>query len=198
MKIKICGLKRVEDIEIVNKYKPDYVGFVFAESKRQISISQAEELINQLDFNIKPVGVFVNQTIEFVMSSVEAGIKIIQLHGDEDEAYINELRKFNILIIKAVRVSEKSDIEIAEKLPCDYLLLDTYVKNEYGGSGKSFDWSLIPKNIQKPYFLAGGINMGNIKEAAKTGAYCLDISSGAEENGLKSADKIKEIMDRSE
>lgn len=195
-KIKICGLSRECDVDAVNTAKPDYIGFVFADkSKRKVSPETALRLKKKLDKNIKGVGVFVNNDIDFVVSLINWGIiDIVQLHGDEDENYINLLKsKINVPVIKAVRVKNTEDILNGDKLSVDYLLLDTYIKNEYGGSGKVFDWSLIPQ-ISKPYFLAGGLNTENILSAKKVNAYCLDVSSGVETDGKKDKNKIIEIV----
>lgn len=195
-KIKICGLSRQCDIDAVNIAKPDFIGFVFADkSKRKVSFETALSLKNHLDKNIKSVGVFVNNDIDFIVSLVKSDIiDIVQLHGDEDESYIQLLKsKIKAPIIKAVRVKSTEDILSADKLSVDYLLLDTYTKGEYGGSGKTFDWKMIPE-ISKPYFLAGGLNIENIKSALKVNAYCLDVSSGAETDGKKDKEKIIEIV----
>lgn len=195
-KIKICGLSRECDIDFVNIAKPDFIGFVFAEkSKRRVDFDTALKLKNQLDKNIQAVGVFVNNDMDFVLSLVNNGIiDLIQLHGDEDENCIMSFKeKTSAKIIKAVRVKTTENILRADKLPVDYLLLDTYTKGEYGGSGKTFDWNMIPK-ISKPYFLAGGLNAENIKSALKVGAYCLDVSSGAETDGKKDKEKIIKIV----
>lgn len=195
-KIKICGLSRQCDIDAVNIAKPDFTGFVFADkSKRKVSFETALSLKNHLDKNIKSVGVFVNNDIDFIVSLVKSDIiDMVQLHGDEDESYIQFLKsKINIPIIKAVRVKNTEDILAADKLSVDYLLLDTYTKGEYGGSGKTFDWKMIPE-ISKPYFLAGGLNIENIKSALTVGAYCFDVSSGVETDGKKDKEKIIEIV----
>jgi len=190
-KIKICGLTRVCDIEAVNKYRPDYVGFVFAKSKRQIAPDQVAFLKSKLDTDILAVGVFVNEDISHVAKLSNAGIiDVVQLHGDEDEAYIRLLKsKTKVPIIRAVRIAEVVDLEIADATMADFPLLDTYHKDSYGGTGMSFDWSYL-KSFSRPYFLAGGIGEDNIVEAINTGAYCLDISSGAETDGYKDPDKI--------
>lgn len=195
-KIKICGLKRLEDIQAVNEYKPDYIGFVFAGKKRNITPETAHMLKQNLLSEIKAVGVFVNADIEFILNLVLSGtIDIIQLHGDEDTEYISRLRKKTATpIIKAVRVKSVNDIYSCEKLPCDYMLLDTYVKDSYGGSGVTFDWSVIPK-VGKPFFLAGGLTIENLANGARTNPYCLDISSGVETNGFKDKEKIKKAIE---
>ena len=160
MQIKICGLFQVEDIDYVNEAKPDYVGFVFAKSKRQVDIHQAEKLKNKLDSNIKAVGVFVDEQISEITAIVKMGIiDLIQLHGHEDNAYIKQLKQsVQMPIIKAIKVIEKDDLNNLD-YECDYYLLDSKIS----GSGKSFDWSLI-KDLDKPFFLAGGIDLDNLDE----------------------------------
>lgn len=196
-KIKICGLKRFEDIEIVNEYKPDYIGFVFAGKKRFVTPKTAYELKSRLLHEIKAVGVFVNAEPEFILKLVSDGIiDMIQLHGDENAEYICRLReKTDIPIIKAVRVRNVEDIYNCERLPCEYMLFDTYTADSYGGSGLTFDWSIIPK-LNKPFFLAGGLTSDNIADAIKIkpNPYCLDISSGVETNGLKDKLKIEKVI----
>lgn len=194
-KIKICGLSRREDIDAVNEALPDYIGFVFAASPRQVSAAQAAQLKQALDSRIKAVGVFVDADIEPVVALVLEGvIGLVQLHGNEDAIYIRKLKEaVSVPIIKAVRVQSARQILGAQELDCDYLLLDTWQKGKQGGSGVAFDWPLIPK-LDKPYFLAGGLNAENISEAARYGPYCLDVSSGAETEGKKDRNKIIELV----
>lgn len=195
-KIKICGLSRLEDIEAVNKALPDYIGFVFAPSPRRVTPLQAKELIIRLDSRIAAVGVFVNAPVQVVADLFRDGfIDLVQLHGDEDAAYIQELKmRCGCTVIRAVRVQNPRQVEEAQALPCDYLLLDTYQKEMPGGTGEMFDWSLIPP-LSKPFFLAGGISLQNIEGAAKLAPYCLDISSGAETDGMKDPEKIKQLVE---
>lgn len=208
-KIKICGLRRLEDVEYVNNYKPDYVGFVFAKSKRQITWELAEELRNALEPYIIRVGVFVNQPVEWVAGLVNNDIiQYAQLHGDEGHEYIKELRSSisnNVIgadsnrrigIIKAVRVKEESDIDKANSYDCDYILLDTFSVECEGGNGKTFDWSMI-KKMNKPFFLAGGINESNVLQAIHTvRPYGVDTSSGLETDGYKDEEKIKNFIEK--
>lgn len=195
MKIKICGLMRPQDIAVVNVAQPDYIGFVFAESRRQVTPEQAAELKKMLCGNIKAVGVFVNNEIDTIARICGEGvIELVQLHGDEDADFITRLReKIDCPIIKALRVLTAQQVLAAEALPCDYLLLDTYNKDTYGGTGEAFDHELIPV-IDKPFFLAGGLNAETITDASARGPYCLDVSSGVETNGVKDAQKIKDII----
>jgi phosphoribosylanthranilate isomerase len=184
-KIKICGLFREQDIEFANEAKPDFIGFVFAKSRRRISSEIATLYKKQLNPQITTVGVFANTEIPFIVQLYNSGIiNIAQLHGNESEDYINALKKnCEIPVIKAVNIGN-----IYPK-NADYLLFD----NGKGGTGKIFDWNLIPK-CHKEFFLAGGINSGNIKEAIKLNPYCIDLSSGVEnEKGEKDRDKIIEI-----
>lgn len=196
--VKICGLKRSCDIDYANKYKPDYIGFVFAKSSRQVIPQQAEILKEKLSKDIKTVGVFVNEPIENIAMLCNKNIiDVIQLHGDENNDYINQLKKLtDKKIIKAVRVKSSEQVLQAEKLDCDYLLLDAYSKNAYGGLGETFNWDIIP-NLAKPFFLAGGLNSDNVSQAIQTvQPYCVDLSSGAETDGFKDEEKIKLIIDK--
>lgn len=194
-KIKICGLRQVQDILAVNKAMPDYVGFVFAESRRQVTPTQAEELKTLLDKHILAVGVFVDADPQEIIRLCRNGIiDLIQLHGHEDAAYIKTLKKaVPNPIIKAVRVQNPRQILEAQQLPCDYLLLDSAAPGAAGGTGTTFDHNLIPP-LEKPFFLAGGLHAGNIKAAAGCRPYALDVSSGVETNGSKDPKKIEELV----
>lgn len=197
-KIKICGLKRLQDIEYVNELLPDFIGFVFAGTKRRITDEKAKELKAVLNPEIKSVGVFVNDTLEHISFLANNNIiDIIQLHGDEDRKYIADLRKLtDKKIIKAVRVKDSMSVQEAKELNADYLLLDTYSNSgEYGGTGKTFNREYIPKNIGN-YFLAGGLNAENLKEIIKdTNPYAVDLSSGVETDGFKDREKIKKVIE---
>ena len=195
VKIKICGLKRLEDIEIVNKYRPDFIGFVFAESPRQIDYDLAEQLKDNLNSDIKAVGVFVDNPKEEIIELFNRGIiDIAQLHGSEDEEYIQSLKdKTNnkLKIINAIEIKDETDISQYDKSQADYLLFDSGK-----GSGKTFNWDLIKNNIKKPFFLAGGINSENISQAIdKFKPFAIDLSSSVEVDGFKNESKIKEIME---
>lgn len=195
-KIKICGLTRKQDIDAVNAALPDYIGFVFANSKRQVDMDLAIKLKSRLNPLVKAVGVFVNEDIGNVIGLCKEGIvDVIQLHGDEDENYIKCLKNnVQCKIIKAVRVKGREDILKAMEFPCDYLLFDTYHKEKYGGVGQTFDWSLI-SGVNRPFFLAGGINLYNIKTAVNMcNPYCVDVSGGVETDGLKDPQKINDIV----
>jgi phosphoribosylanthranilate isomerase len=196
-KIKICGLTRLEDIKAVNQFQPDFIGFVFANSKRQVNKSQAKLLKANLLPEIKSVGIFVNESMELITELCEEGIiDMIQLHGDEKEEYIRKLEQFvSCPVIKAISVQSKEQIELAEKLPVGYLLLDTYKNGQHGGTGTVFDHSLIPE-LNKPYFLAGGLDLENITNAVKIyHPFAVDVSSSLETNGVKDADKIRRMIE---
>ena len=195
VKIKICGLKRLEDIEIVNKYKPDYIGFVFAESKRKVSHNLASKLKDNLDSDIVSVGVFVNAAQDEILELYDNGIiDVAQLHGSESEDYIDELKVKTggeLKIINAIEMSEEIDLGDYENSQADFLLLDSGK-----GSGKTFDWRLISKDLKKEFFLAGGLDSSNINEAIKEfNPYAIDLSSSLETDGFKDETKIKEIME---
>lgn len=195
-KIKLCGVSSERDIGAVNEALPDYIGFVFAHSRRQVSFSQAEKLKALLDKRIRSVGVFVNADPDDICMLCARGVlDAVQLHGDEDAAYLRRLKaQIQTPIIRAVRVRSPEQLLKAQTLDCDFLLLDTDVPGGYGGSGKSFDWSLIPK-LEKPYFLAGGLHAGNIAAALESCTpYALDISSGAETDRVKDKSKILALV----
>lgn len=195
-KIKICGLTRNEDIEAVNRYLPDIAGFVFAESRRKVTPEQAGLLKSKLDTRIRTAGVFTDAPTELIAGLCRSGIiDIVQLHGDETEQYIRELKqKITCPVIKAVRVQSSEQILQAQQLSCDMLLLDTWQKGKYGGSGKTFDHSMIPV-LEKPFFLAGGLDCSNVSQAIlKCRPYGIDVSSGVETDGVKDEEKIREII----
>ena len=208
-KIKLCGMMKPCDIEYANRVKPDLVGFIFANTRRKISPAQAKQFRKALDTEIPAVGVFVNEDIPVITSLVQDGcIDMIQLHGEEDADYIRRLREIcDVPVIKAVKVQTVEQIRQAAALPVDYLLLDTYRKGVLGGTGEAFDWELLRaakaaagdtaegELFGKPYFLAGGLHAGNLREAAALGSYGLDVSSGIETDGSKDFDKMVEVME---
>lgn len=194
-KIKICGLKRLKDIEIVNKYKPDYIGFVFADSKRKVTPDLAVQMKKNLDSSIISVGVFVDADIGDILKLYDYGvIDIAQLHGQESEEYINKLKQksnYQLKIINAIEMSDKINLKVYDDSLADYLLLDSGK-----GSGKTFDWTLIRKDLKKKFFLAGGLNAQNISEVIdEFNPYAVDLSSSLETNGYKDELKIKEVME---
>ena len=191
-KIKICGLFREEDINYVNEAKPDFIGFVFAKSHRQVSKEISQKLKKKLSKEILSVGVFVNEDINKIVEFCKENIiDLVQLHGEEDDKYINNLKRVcNKKIIKAVKVKTGEDIIRWRNSLADWLMFDAGK-----GEGKTFDWSIL-KNFIRPYFLAGGINENNVERAIKLSPYCIDVSSGVEINKVKDKQKILNIVRR--
>lgn len=199
VKVKICGIKNLQDVQAVNKHKPDFAGFVFYPlSKRYVSLIVARRLKAALNRHIKTVGVFVNAPVEELAAAAELGIiDLVQLHGDEGNAYIAELKKIcKLPIIKAVRVQDESDIKRAGYYGCDYLLFDTYSQSAYGGTGRQFNTQLLKGvKIHKPYFIAGGLKADNVRRAIKgLKPFAADVSGGVETDGGKDAAKIKAFI----
>ncbi|MBQ6251187.1 phosphoribosylanthranilate isomerase [Ruminococcus sp.] len=187
-KIKMCGLRRAEDIEFANMVKPDYIGYVFAEkSKRYITPEKAAELTKLLDGDIVPVGVFVDETMENVIAAVKMGVvKMVQLHGSESEDFVSKLKNRGIPVIKAFQVGSAEDIAAAERSCADMVLLDSGK-----GSGQTFDWSLIG-GIKRSYLLAGGMTAENAAAAiGMLRPYGVDASSCLETDGFKDIAKMK-------
>lgn len=208
VKIKICGIKRIEDVYYVNQYLPDYIGFVFADTKRKVSLETAAMLAKELDPRIKRVGVYVRQEIGLLTEALASGtVDYLQLHGDEDAAYEEAL--FESLIrhgiddpqgrcIKAFRIRGAEDFQRIGETKCGRLLLDTYSQTLPGGTGEHFNWDLI-QGIDREFFLAGGINVGNIERAIReVKPYAVDVSSSLETDGMKDKEKIREFMEKVE
>ena len=186
-KIKFCGLRTLADIDAANKILPEYIGFVFApKSKRYVTPAQANQLRNALDKKITSVGVFVDDEISTVAELLNAGtIDAAQLHGNETDAYIKNLRGLvDKPIIKAFQVKAAADIAAAEQSPADFILIDSGA-----GGGKVFDWTLI--NLRREYFLAGGLTIENIGAAIeRLNPFAVDVSSGIETDGRKDFSKM--------
>ena len=247
-KVKMCGISKVETIPAVVEAKPDYMGLVFAPSKRQVTVDQAKILVSELHkqyanrYNrdavqwsndviqvgtitdalqegtatgdahegmltstenasptlihqeaIKTVGVFVNETLDNLVSiATEANLDVVQLHGDEDEAFIQSLKeRTNVEVWKAVQIRSAADAEAWIDSSADMLLFDAYHKDERGGTGEVFDWSFLDE-FERPFMLAGGIDSTNVARAIRTvRPYGIDISSGIETDGVKDDEKIK-------
>ncbi|MBQ7197319.1 MAG: phosphoribosylanthranilate isomerase [Synergistaceae bacterium] len=184
-KIKFCGLSRPCDAVYANEIKPDYVGFVFFErSRRNIPFERAEELKKILKPEIKTVGVFVNDEPEKILRFSKV-LDLIQLHGNENEIYIEKLKSLiHKPIIKAFQIKDAREIKTALTSPADYIMFDSGQ-----GTGKNFNWDFI-KNFSRAYFLAGGLDADNVAEAIKIlNPFAVDVSSGIETDGFK--DKIK-------
>ena len=194
-KIKICGLKRPEDIRAVNEAKPDYCGFVIEvpKSSRCVSRDQVRELTAMLDEKILPVGVFVNAPEVLVAQLLNEGtIAMAQLHGQEDDTYIRRLRELTEKpLIQAFSIRSLEDVEWAVNSPADYILLD----QGGGGTGKTFDWSLVSA-MKRPFFLAGGLSEENLEAAIRqVHPWAVDLSSSLETDGKKDAGKIRRVVE---
>ncbi|SCZ76567.1 phosphoribosylanthranilate isomerase [Acidaminobacter hydrogenoformans] len=212
MKIKFCGLRRPEDIEYANQTRPDYVGFVFAKSKRQVSPELAGQLAAGLAAGIKKVGVFVNAPLEEILEAVrQAGLDVVQLHGDEGPEEIRAVREAleaggleagtigkKPEVWKAVRTTDPLVLLAADGLEVDLLLLDAFTPGMAGGTGVVADWDMIRSvkaQLTKPFFLAGGLNAGNIEEAVRAvEPFGIDLSSGIETEGFKDLGKMEDIV----
>lgn len=213
-KVKMCGIYDVKTIPAIVEAKPDYMGLVFAPSRRRVTVDQAKQLVDGLhkqysyspaitqdgiasaennDFGIKTVGVFVNESIENLVSiSGEVGLDVIQLHGDEDESFIKALKEQTDLEVwKAVQIRSAEDAQAWLDSGADMLLFDAYHGIERGGTGEVFDWSCLD-GFERPFMLAGGIDSTNVARAIRTvRPYGIDISSGIETEGVKDEEKIK-------
>ena len=206
VKLKICGMRRPEDIEMANRYEPDYIGFVFAESPRKVSYEQAKELSALLNEDIVPVGVFVNEHMNIIVDLFKDGIiEIAQLHGDEDEKYIRNLKDKSIEetgkqipVINAIEIKEGADYD-DELLKWRDSASDYFILDSGKGSGKTFDWSLIDKEsefFKNSIFLAGGLNSENLALAIEEfNPFAVDLSSSVETDGFKDEEKIEEIIE---
>ena len=209
MKIKFCGLFRECDIDYANALKPDFVGFIFVEhSRRFVDFATAKALKSRLDSEIKAVGVFVDSPVNRIIEVLGEGIiEVVQLHGNENNAYISALREMsakyltqNLPIIKAIKVHNSHSLLESQNLNADFILLDS----PNAGSGRAFDWNALAQSLAKSqnfthtfqtrFFLAGGVNVENIQSAIALKPFCIDISSGIESNGVKDFAKMQTII----
>ncbi len=200
VKVKVCGLTRPEDVSAVNECHPDWAGFVFAPSRRQVTAERAAALIAVLAPGIVPVGVFVDVPVdEVAQTALQCGLGAVQLHGGEDGAALAALRARlpgSVAIWKAVRVRGGEDIARAAALGADLLLLDAWSADAAGGTGQVFDWRLAA-GLEVPFLLAGGLHPGNVAEAiAAVRPYGVDVSSGVESDGRKDREKIVAFVQR--
>jgi phosphoribosylanthranilate isomerase len=193
-KIKFCGLRRIEDIGFANRLLPDYAGFVFAPSRRRVDMETAARLRGLLDSRVLSVGVFVQEKISIIAKLYYYRIiDLVQLHGEEDSAYIAHLREYvDCPIIKARAVGPGRPP--VREAAADFLLLDTWSEGESGGTGRAFDWKLAGE-VRQPFFLAGGLTAGNVAEAIeRLRPYAVDLSSGIETGGAKDEAKMAAVM----
>ena len=208
IRVKFCGIRRTKDIEAVNRLQPDFAGFVFAKSKRQVTKGQAAALKELLDPGIKTIAVLVNMPAEEAAALANSGIAdMLQLHGDEDAAYITKLKTLTqVKIIKAIRLqgTETDNTLMKDAEQTDFYLFDTFLADTYGGTGKTFSLSLLKgMRIDKPFFLAGGLDADNVAEIIRQVQkdatllpffYGVDVSGGIETDGYKDTIKMEAFM----
>jgi len=198
-KIKICGIRRPEDVEILNQYPPDYAGFICSKPFwRYVDFETFRKLIFQLRGDIGRVGVFVNPTIKDIWDYANY-LDMIQLHGEEDAECIEQIREnfsYDTQIWKAVRVRTPEDIQKADALPVDRLVLDSFSAVSHGGTGTLAPWNIIKENRpEHEFFLAGGISSQNLEDAVREiQPFGVDVSSSVETDKYKDINKIREIM----
>ena len=188
MKLKFCGIRRPEDVAYVNEVKPDFADLSLPIPGERLHWNRRLNFVFHILPEIPVVGVFVNENPETIIHYVkENAIDMVQLHGDETNDEILQIKEATgVEVIKAVRAKDVESIRKADAMECDYLLIDAYQPGVYGGTGNAFDWTMIPKDLHHPFFLAGGLNASNVRQAMQqVPAYALDISSGIEIEGCK-------------
>lgn len=197
MKVKICGLKNVADVSIAVVNQADYIGFVFANSHRQVSIQQAQELVKEIPDTIQKVGVFVNPTLTELLTTIRAvSLDVVQLHGEESLELIQQIP---VTVIKAFPIKEGRLPEGLEKYPADVIFLFDAPAGEFeGGSGRKFDWHQADFSSlgSRQFFVAGGLTSQNVQDAISYfDPYGVDVSSGVETNREKDPQKIKKFIE---
>lgn len=196
-KVKICGLQEVAHVQAAVNAGADFIGFMFAPSKRRISVEQAIELAQHIPASVKKVGVFVNETTETIQQiAAQVELDYIQYHGDEAPEQIEQI---GLPSIKAFSIQSAQDVERAAAYEVNYYLFDAPGTDFRGGSGNAFDWTLLDQmNIaQEKVILAGGLNEDNVHIASMlVEPFAVDVSSGVETDGIKDTDKIKRFIER--
>lgn len=195
VRVKICGMMRMEDIEAVNEYKPEYAGFIFAPSRRRLTIEKAQELCAALSKDIMRVGVFVNEKLDMIEHVREqCGLDIVQIYQDN----FAEETVTDGLVWRAIRVKDKRGLALIDEVAADAYLLDAFSEEAYGGVGKTFDWALAGKAAARAKIvLAGGLDPNNVREAIRTvSPFAVDVSSGVETDGQKDATRIRQFIER--
>ncbi|MFB5194404.1 N-(5'-phosphoribosyl)anthranilate isomerase [Neobacillus sp. KR4-4] len=197
MKVKICGITDIETGVAAARYGADAIGFVFAESKRKVTIEKAQEIIAHLPNEVYKVGVFVNETrdeIEKIAASV--GLTHIQLHGDETGGFSESL---SLPVIKSISFQGNEGLAALADFPCEFILLDSPKGKYRGGNGTVFNWNEVDPHLIKNHniILAGGLHVDNVEEAIRMIKPCMvDVSSGVETNGKKDLEKIKTFIEK--
>lgn len=193
--VKICGLQEVEHVRAAVDAGADAIGFVFADSRRQVTLSQAQRMTAVVPQDVLKIGVFVNETIEHIEKCAkEVPLDYVQLHGDESIEYVNSI---SVPVIKAFSISSKEDVQNALTYEVDLYLFDTPSIEFRGGSGKTFDWGLLNSEIplKEKVILAGGLNAENVRVAIQTvRPYMVDVSSGVETDQRKDESKIRAFI----
>ncbi|MFC6040640.1 phosphoribosylanthranilate isomerase [Paenisporosarcina macmurdoensis] len=194
-KVKICGLMELEHVKTAVESGADAIGFVFAKSRRQVTVDQARELATAVPSDVLKIGVFVNEALEEVERIArEVPLDVVQLHGDEDPDYV---RRLSIPTIKALSIKTKEDVQQALQYEVGYFLFDAPGVEFRGGSGHSFDWSMLAKANISPdkVILAGGLTEHNINEAIHiVQPFMVDVSSGVETAQRKDTEKIRTFI----
>lgn len=193
--VKICGITSVDMAQCAKDYGADFIGFVFASSRRRIDVKIAKKIAYQVS-GIGKVGVFVNAPLAEVQEIAKScRLDFVQLHGNENEEYC---RQVGYPVIKAVKADIQINTDYLARFPAEWILIDTFFKGQFGGAGICFDWvglQEIRARIAKPLLVAGGLTSNNVADAIKilnpTG---VDVSGGVETNGQKDAAKISEFM----
>lgn len=199
MKIKFCGIRRLEDVAAVNLCQPDYMGMILSGGfRRSISQEQAQRLVQEKSATIAAVGVFVNESSETICRMAEQlHLQVIQLHGNESAEQIQTLQqKTGLPVWKALRIGTLEELEAAGTNPADCLILEGKTGAGIGGTGVCADWELLARHSwNRSFFLAGGLQPENVLEAIATVSPTgVDFSSGIEEDGVKSLRRMKQLM----
>ena len=199
MKIKFCGIRRLEDVAAVNLCQPDYMGMILSGGfRRSISQEQAQRLVQEKSDAIAAVGVFVNESSEIICRMAEQlHLQVIQLHGNESAEQIQTLQqKTGLPVWKALRIGTLEELEAAGTNPADCLILEGKTGAGIGGTGVCADWELLARHSwNRSFFLGGGLQPENVLEAIATVSPTgVDFSSGIEEDGVKSLRRMKQLM----
>lgn len=196
-KIKLCGLRTLEDVKLVNELLPDCCGFILSKGfGRTVALDDFKKLSAAVDKRIKKVGVFVNEPTESILSFAPF-LDAVQLHGSEPPKAASDIKsKTGLFIIKAAKAAKASEIKAYDYYPCDMLLIDAYVKGEWGGTGSLLNVDeIIKSGLKRPFFAAGGLDTENVGEVIKKlSPYGVDCSSGIETDGKKDRAKAKAFV----
>lgn len=200
-RIKICGLTRMEDIDSVNRYQPEYIGFIFApKSRRYVTPEKAKQLAAGLKCGIQSVGVFTQANVDEIIRIAESvPLNVVQLHGMQSENMVQDLRSAlpeGVQIWYCVAAENGTVVFPELDHIVDLWLVDTAAGGSFGGTGKTFDWMKAKMFLRdRKIILAGGLNPENIAQAVSClHPYAVDVSTGVETNGFKEEEKIKQFV----